>query len=374
MAMGVNDTVLAIIDELYASTLDETRLSIALRQMAQLVGASGGTVYRIRPMSKRVAFSVRQNFEFDPFSEDLAEFREFIPQLHRRTPLNSMDHVHNVWPMQEMAKSNFYHDILKPQGLVYGIAGMLSRDADDHSVICLARPEQMGVFADSDIQLVEAVIPHLSRALQVTNAIGAIKLERELYAATLDGLSVGVILTDGRGKPIRLNRAAEEMIAGHDGLAIRAGRLAADMADENRALERLVGQAVGAGRAESFQRGGACRISRPSGALPWLVQVTPCGDSRVRSIAPLAPACVILVRDAMRGRSGGSDQLRQIFALTGQESKVALGVAEGRGLAEVAQIMGLSALTVRNHLQRVFAKTGTNRQAELARLVAAFDI
>jgi hypothetical protein len=36
--------------------------------------------------------------------------------------------------------------------------------------------------------------------------------------------------------------------------------------------------------------------------------------------------------------------------------------------------MGLSSLTVRNHLQRVFEKTGTGRQAELARLIGGLSI
>jgi DNA-binding CsgD family transcriptional regulator len=40
----------------------------------------------------------------------------------------------------------------------------------------------------------------------------------------------------------------------------------------------------------------------------------------------------------------------------------------------VAKELGLSSLTVRNHLQRVFAKTGVTRQAELARLVANLAI
>ena len=372
--MGVNDTLLGIIDELYASTLDRTRLSTALRRIADVAGASGGIVYGMRPVTGHVTFAVTHNYELDPNSDALAEFRQFMPRLHRRTPLNAMEHVHNIWPMREVVKSDFYNDILKPQEIFHAIVGRLSGDRDTDSIIQLNKSDKTGAFTDMNISTMSIIIPHLSRVLQLTDAIGAINLERDLYAATLDGLSVGVILTDERGKPIHLNRAAEAVIAGQDGLAIRAGRLTADTADDNRALERLLGQAAGGRRAGSFQRGGACRIGRPSGAPPWLVLVTPCGDSQACSVAPLAPACVILVRDPMRNLSDGFSQLRQVFALTGQEAKVALGVAEGRGLADVARNMGLSTLTVRNHLQRVFAKTGVNRQAELTRLVTALEI
>jgi DNA-binding CsgD family transcriptional regulator len=38
---------------------------------------------------------------------------------------------------------------------------------------------------------------------------------------------------------------------------------------------------------------------------------------------------------------------------------------------EVAAGLGLSPNTIKTHLRRVFKKTGTHRQAELARLVAS---
>jgi DNA-binding CsgD family transcriptional regulator len=98
--------------------------------------------------------------------------------------------------------------------------------------------------------------------------------------------------------------------------------------------------------------------------------MTPCGDLQALAAAPLLPACTIVVRDRSRRGPHGLGELRHIYGLTLQESKVALTVAEGHGLAEAAQSLGLSVLTVRNHLQRVFAKTGTSRQAELAQLIA----
>jgi DNA-binding CsgD family transcriptional regulator len=35
-------------------------------------------------------------------------------------------------------------------------------------------------------------------------------------------------------------------------------------------------------------------------------------------------------------------------------------------------VLGISETTVKTHLQRVFDKTGTNRQADLVKLVAGF--
>jgi DNA-binding CsgD family transcriptional regulator len=42
------------------------------------------------------------------------------------------------------------------------------------------------------------------------------------------------------------------------------------------------------------------------------------------------------------------------------------------GLQEVAPVLGISATTVKTHLQRIFAKTDTGRQADLVKLVAGY--
>jgi DNA-binding CsgD family transcriptional regulator len=42
------------------------------------------------------------------------------------------------------------------------------------------------------------------------------------------------------------------------------------------------------------------------------------------------------------------------------------------GVPEVAPVLGLSEATVKTHLQRIFAKTDTSRQADLVKLVAGY--
>jgi hypothetical protein len=42
------------------------------------------------------------------------------------------------------------------------------------------------------------------------------------------------------------------------------------------------------------------------------------------------------------------------------------------GTSEVAEVLGISQATVKAHLHRVFEKTGTERQADLVKLVAGY--
>jgi regulatory LuxR family protein len=47
-------------------------------------------------------------------------------------------------------------------------------------------------------------------------------------------------------------------------------------------------------------------------------------------------------------------------------------IVEIGGVPDVARSMGLAETTIKTHLARIFTKTGTKRQADLVRLVAAF--
>jgi DNA-binding CsgD family transcriptional regulator len=64
-----------------------------------------------------------------------------------------------------------------------------------------------------------------------------------------------------------------------------------------------------------------------------------------------------------------AELLRRVYGLTNAEAAVALHIADGQGIKPIADELSLSTATVKTHLQRVFLKTGTHRQAELVRLL-----
>jgi DNA-binding CsgD family transcriptional regulator len=66
----------------------------------------------------------------------------------------------------------------------------------------------------------------------------------------------------------------------------------------------------------------------------------------------------------------GADIIAALFDLTPAEARVARGIAQGLSPAEVSKQLNLSYETVRTQLKRVFAKTSTNRQNELALLIS----
>ena len=57
----------------------------------------------------------------------------------------------------------------------------------------------------------------------------------------------------------------------------------------------------------------------------------------------------------------------QRYGLTPAEARVALAASSGHTVGETAKLLNLFPNTIETHLRRVFAKTATARQAELAR-------
>jgi DNA-binding CsgD family transcriptional regulator len=59
--------------------------------------------------------------------------------------------------------------------------------------------------------------------------------------------------------------------------------------------------------------------------------------------------------------------------LTPTELRVLLSIVEVGGVPQTAEALGIAETTVKTHLKRLFAKTGTRRQAELVKLTAGFS-
>jgi DNA-binding CsgD family transcriptional regulator len=71
--------------------------------------------------------------------------------------------------------------------------------------------------------------------------------------------------------------------------------------------------------------------------------------------------------------SSAPKALAKSYNLTPGELRVLLGIVHIGGVQETAEALGVGENTVKTHLQRVYAKTGAGRQAEIVKLAAEFS-
>jgi DNA-binding CsgD family transcriptional regulator len=86
-------------------------------------------------------------------------------------------------------------------------------------------------------------------------------------------------------------------------------------------------------------------------------------------IAPFAASVAVFTQDPVQAPLMPGEAFARLYGLTGGELRVVLALAQGLGAKEAADMLGIGEPTVRTHLQRIFSKTDTARQADLVRLL-----
>jgi DNA-binding CsgD family transcriptional regulator len=169
-------------------------------------------------------------------------------------------------------------------------------------------------------------------------------------------------LLDALGRVLSLNTVARCCL-GH-GLALNDERLSATDQATNHRLQDLIESAI-------------APIADPN--LPISVAVR--RRSRlplvIRAIRPAERAgampgsanLLLLALDPELRREPPREILTQAFELTPAEADIAIGIASGKSLAEIATDRGVTIEAVRIHSKRVFSKTHTRGQPELAGLL-----
>jgi DNA-binding CsgD family transcriptional regulator len=83
---------------------------------------------------------------------------------------------------------------------------------------------------------------------------------------------------------------------------------------------------------------------------------------------------ILMIVDPDEHRDPAEPLLRQAFGLSPAESRLAIELASGRDLKEIAAARSISEGTARAQLKAIFAKTDTHRQAELVALLGRMTL
>jgi len=198
---------------------------------------------------------------------------------------------------------------------------------------------------------------------------------RDLGASALDvlnRLSQPTLLVDQEGRIHYANDAARSYLADSPHLAARQGVLCCTDPGGDARL------------------GVSLRATHPGGACePKVAQVPehqcliPLTAADRRSalsvcVIPLAPPqdgasrlslALLITHDPTVRPPVDEAMVAQTLGLTPAEARAAVGLAQGRSLAELAKASGLSVHTLRSQVQSAMAKTDTHRQTDLVALI-----
>ena len=192
----------------------------------------------------------------------------------------------------------------------------------------------------------------------------------------VDRLRQPLVLLTADARVLHVNDAARHLLARTSLARIADGRLELPRSSQEDLLVRIQRLVAAGARALQFGQSGGCL--KASAALQVRDQVIEPGTLHLfltlLASAPEAggsPEPVVLLTLFHPAPAADIDAslLQALFGLSPAEARVAGLLANGLTLKQIAHEQGTQHETVRKQLRAVYQKTGTNRQAELVRLL-----
>ncbi|MCK0508165.1 helix-turn-helix transcriptional regulator [Aromatoleum anaerobium] len=283
-------------------------------------------------------------------------------------PADRMTMVDEMINEADWLKSAIYQEFLKPLNIRYYMGADLGGSEDPICRLRVSRPLGSTPFGERERTICSLLLAHLKCAVGLRSRQDVVEAERSVYAGTLERLSIGAVILDKKGRVLKTNHAADEILADKNGVSLVHGTLQASYGSENRELHRLINQAIAGHRNSGPGVVSAMSITRSSGHgnLGILVRTAPLAEW---SESATRPAAVVVIRDSESRVQASQSLMKRLYGLTPAESTLTLKLLDGLTVDEAAEELSISRNTARCQLRAIFAKTGVTRQTELLRML-----
>ncbi len=306
----------------------------------------------------------REDFE-RLYLETYYALDEAVPRL-RRLPDGQVVPQGSLYTDEEKNASPVYNEALQLARIQNGLN--LRLDGPDGSRItwAIADPVSGDGWSTGQVETIRRVLPHLRQFVRVRHALVNARALGSSAVALLENTRFGVIQLDLRGRIVALNDHADDLVRNGDGLTVQGGNLYAVSADDNAVLQKLLAGALPPFgiRAES----GSMTVKRPIVGPRLVLHVNPLGGAQLDT-RPSDVAALVLVVDPESRSPIDPDLVGAALGLTPAESRVAILLAQGRTVGNIALTTGRSEDTIRWHVKHIFSKLSITRQVELVPLV-----
>ena len=305
--------------------------------------------------------------------EDLE--REYLETYHptdervlrvRQLPDSVLVHVSDLYTTEEMKASPTYNELLPRVGHQDSLNTRLDGPDGSHITWALGDPVDSAGWGSSRIAMVRRLMPHVRQFVRVRQALVRAEARSTTVAGLLDKPSIGVIHLDRRGRIVAANDRAGSILRHGDGLSDRGGMLRARAPADQARLERLLGNALPVSGA--IPTSGSILLRRLPGSPPFVLHVKPVDVARPDFEARRVAALMLIVEPGVRRRVDPG-LVATVLGLTPAETRVAVGLAEGGSVRDMAEATGRTESTIRWHLQHIYRKHAISRKADLVRLV-----
>src|SRR5882762_695658 len=212
--MRSESTLLELVGLAYDAASDAAQWTPFLKRLGQVLHAPMSALY-VRDTSDRHR-SLTAEVGFDPafvssYNEYYANRNAFM--IYGKKYLRPGNVCSNdvLCPDRILFKTEFYNDWLVPQKAHRAIDAVIAKHETLMSILVLIRENNSRAPDLDDISFVQALVPHLRRAVQLHRKLADLQLLQQATKDALDRWSMGIILLDKRERVIFMNQSAESI-------------------------------------------------------------------------------------------------------------------------------------------------------------------
>lgn len=294
---------------------------------------------------------------------------ERVPRV-RSLPDSRLVHIDDLYTEKEKKTSRAYNECLPDTECQDSLLVRLDVPDGSRIVWNIADPIDGGGWRSTHLETIQRLLPHVRHFVVQRQALIEAGALGSSLARLLDNTNCGVIQLNRHGKIVDTNDSARELLRQRDGLMDRSGFLAArDLSDDAR-LQALLEDALP--NLEQPPTAGSTTIGRPDMRPCLVVHASPVSELDTASVSASVAAIVIVVDPGAESRVDPV-LVQEVLGLTRAETRVALSLASGDSIREIAQSTRRGESTVRWHIKHIFEKQGITRQAQLVRRVQALN-
>jgi DNA-binding CsgD family transcriptional regulator len=364
-----------IVPEIYKATVDSSHWDYVLETVARMTGSKTACLYHLDKnfgMVNTIAQYGCPPHLVQSYNKQFADldtyFDNTVEQEIPEEPLHQF--IHPGSRHFDELDPKIYESWMKPQD-IHHIGRIQFLNTESHKAsIALLRDEASGEWSDGDIRIIDEIVPHLKRAIDIHAEFTRLRLKQDALVQGLDRLVIGLILYDQQARAVYVNPTAKAIIAAHPALALNDEGLYLYHAEDNRQLRKTILRTATIDSDDSWKQSISIGITHPDVPAPLPLLVTPMHAHLLTTELDYEGARVaVFISDPNMPQPISVDNLVSVYKLTPSEAQVAISIANGHSIENIAQKSNHSAHTIRSQLKSTFKKTGVSRQSELIKLL-----
>lgn len=367
MNSGALEQMLRSLAPLHEAPNDTAAWETALRGLTLAVPCEQGALVERLGVASNSGFGLT-------VGTDPAFLREYAQEFHSVDPFAQEDmtrqmirhgralHAQELLPGGELGATEFYDRFLRRYGeLLHGLGGAFATDEGSHAQVWLLRG---GSFNDNERRFLDIFLFHARAALRLRHTLARVECERDTALALMDACCDAMWVVDESGRLLIANDLAEHVLRDGRVLSLRGRHLRATGPLEQDWMQSLLCEVMVA--TEMSGRPVSRCLALPGHAGPPQLYAV----FAPLTMPPAEPRIAVILRDLRQPPPRfDATQLRLLFAFTQTEARVANLLLTGRSTEDIAADWNVRSDTVRAHVKRMLAKTGTRNQGDLQKLL-----